>query len=209
MIPERPLMLILNYAPDTDAARALSIAERALFGGVNWVMLRVRALPARLALDMGLQLRQLTRGAGALLSVNPYPALAEWCEADALHLPESALPYTPPAPMLLGRSVHSVEAARHAEAEGCQYLLVGTIYPSRSHLDKPPEGLELLRAVREAVAIPIIAVGGVTPERVSECLQAGAHGVAVISGIADAPNPAEAARRFNSALQVPQRLDRP
>ncbi len=198
MIPERPLMLILNYAPDTDAAHALWVAERALSGGVNWVMLRVRELPARLALEMGLELRRLTRAAGALLSVNPYPALAEWCEADALHLPESAPPYTPPAPMMLGRSVHSVEAARRAEAEGCQYLLVGTIYPSRSHPGKPPEGLELLRAARQAVSIPLIAVGGITPERVSECLQAGAQGVAVISGIVDAPDPAEAARGYNT-----------
>ncbi|MCX7924994.1 MAG: thiamine phosphate synthase [Fimbriimonadales bacterium] len=200
MMPERILMLILNYAPDTYAAHALWIAERALAGGVNWITLRVRDMPARLALDMGLQLRRLTREANALLGVNPYPALAEWCEADALHLPEAAPPYAPPAPMMLGRSVHSVDAARRAEAEGCQYLLVGTIYPTQSHPDKTPEGIELLRAVREAVSIPVVAVGGITPERVPECLQAGARGVAVISGITEAQDPAEAAQRYYIAL---------
>ncbi len=200
MIPERPLMLILNYTPQTDAAQALWVAERALEGGMNWIMLRVRDLPPRLALEMGLQLRLMTRTANALLSVNPYPALAEWCAADAVHLPEAAPPYTPQAPMMLGRSVHSVEAATRAESEGSNYLLVGTLYPTRSHPDKSPEGVALLQAVRSAVALPLIAVGGITPERVAECLQAGASGVAVISGITDAADPTEAARAYRQAL---------
>ncbi|MFN4033189.1 MAG: thiamine phosphate synthase [Fimbriimonadales bacterium] len=195
------LMYIVNYMPTTDAAHALEIAERALSGGVNAVMLRVRELPARLALEMAWELRRLTRTAHARLHVNPYPALAEWCDADALHLPEHAPPYTPPAPMLLGRSVHSVESAVRAQAEGCHYLLVGSMYPTASHADKTPEGLELLRAVRQAVAIPLIAVGGVTPERVAACVQAGAQGVAVISGIADADNPQAAATRYWAALR--------
>ncbi|GIV06259.1 MAG: hypothetical protein KatS3mg016_1834 [Fimbriimonadales bacterium] len=200
MIPERSLMLILNYTPQTDAAQALWVAERALQGGVNWVMLRVRDLPPRLALDMGLQLRHMTRMAHALLSVNPYPALAEWCGADALHLPEAAPPYTPHAPMMLGRSVHSVEAAVHAETEGSHYLLVGALYPTRSHPEKSPEGVALLQAVRSAVALPLIAVGGITPERVAECLQAGASGVAVITGITEAADPTEAAQAYRQAL---------
>lgn len=200
MIPERPLMLILNYTPQTDAAQALWVAERALEGGVNWIMLRVRDLSPRMALDMGLQLRHLTRVANALLSVNPYPALAEWCAADALHLPESAPPYTPEAPMLLGRSVHSVETAARAEAEGSHYLLVGTLYPTRSHPDKLPEGIALLHAVRTAVTLPLIAVGGITPERVAECLQAGASGVAVITGITEATDPTQAAQLYRQAL---------
>ncbi|MCX7993972.1 MAG: thiamine phosphate synthase [Fimbriimonadales bacterium] len=200
MIPERVLMLVLNYTPATEAAHALWVAERALQGGVNWVMLRVRELPARLALEMGLQLRQLTLAANALLSVNPYPALAEWCAADALHLPEAAPPHTPPAPMMLGRSVHSVEAAQRAQAEGCHYLLVGTLYPTPSHPNKTPEGIAMLRAVHEAVSVPLVAIGGISPERVAECVQAGAQGVAVASGIAEARNPAEAARRYLHAL---------
>ncbi|MDW8107270.1 MAG: thiamine phosphate synthase, partial [Armatimonadota bacterium] len=166
MMPERILMLVLNYTPSTDAAHALAVAERALQGGVNWLMVRVRELPAQMALEMALQARRLTREANALLGINPYPALAEWCEADAIHLPEHAPPYAPTSPMLLGRSVHSVEAARRAAAEGCDYLLVGTIYPTQSHLGKAPEGLPLLHAVREAVSLPLIAIGGITPERV-------------------------------------------
>jgi len=159
-------------------------------------------LPARMALDVALEVRRLTQAYDAWLGVNPYPALAEWAGADALHLPEAAPPYTPPDPMWLGRSVHSVDAARRAEAEGCRYLLVGTMFPTASHPDQPPAGIPLLRAVREAVSIPLIAIGGVTPERVAECVQAGAQGVAVLSGITDAPDPADAATRYWAALRA-------
>jgi thiamine monophosphate synthase len=71
-------MLILPYTAQTDPARTVWVAERALQGGVNWVMLRVRELPARLALDVALEVRRLTQAYDAWLSVNPYPALAEW-----------------------------------------------------------------------------------------------------------------------------------
>jgi thiazole tautomerase (transcriptional regulator TenI) len=85
-------------------------------------------------------------------------------------------------------------------AEECNYLLVGTMFASASHPDKPPEGLALLRALREAVSLPLIAIGGITPERVGECIEAGAQGVAVISGIADAPDPRVAAQQYRKAL---------
>lgn len=199
-MPTPVLMYILNYTPATDPAQALRTAERALSGGVNWITLRVRDLPARLVLDAALELRRLTREANAWLGVNPYPALAEWCSADALHLPEDAPPYTPLAPKQLGRSVHSVESAIRAQVDGCHYLLVGTMYPTLSHPDKPAEGIELLRAVRQTVSVPLIAIGGITPERVAECLQAGAQGVAVISGIADADDPQTAATLYWVAL---------
>lgn len=202
MMPVPTLMLVLPYTPQTDPERAVWVAERALQGGVNAIMLRVRELPARMALEIALELRRLTQAHDAWLAVNPYPALAEWSNADALHLPEAAPPYTPPAPMWLGRSVHSVDAARRAEAEGCHYLIVGTMFSTASHPNQPPAGIALLQAVREAVALPLIAIGGITPERVGECLQAGATGVAVLSGIADALDPAETAINYWAALRA-------
>ncbi len=203
-IPARVLMFILNHAPTTNVEHALHLAESALRGGVNWLMLRVRDLPATACVDFALTLRRLTEQHGALFGVNPYPALAVWSRADALHLPETAAYHPAPAGALLGRSVHSVAAAQRAADEGCDYLLVGTIYPTASHPDKPAQGIELLKAVRMASALPLIAIGGVTPERVAECLQAGACGVAVISGIADAPDPEAAARRYHDALTSTQ-----
>lgn len=201
-IPERVLMLVAPWTPQSDAESLLPRVEQALRGGVNWVMLRVRDLPPRLCLDLALELRRLTRATNALFSVNPYPALAEWADADGVHLPEHHLksPLVPEPHRLVGYSVHSVERAQQAARAGADYLLVGTLYPTASHPDKAPEGVALVRAIAQAVPLPLIGIGGITPERVAECLTAGARGVAVLSGILDAPDPHQSATRYREAL---------
>ncbi|GIV14315.1 MAG: thiamine-phosphate synthase [Fimbriimonadales bacterium] len=203
-LPERVLMLIVPWTPQSDAESLLLRVEQALAGGVNWVMLRIRDLPPRLCVEVALEVRRLTRAAHALFSVNPYPALAEWADAEGIHLPEHHLknPVAPDPHRLVGYSVHSVESARQAAAAGADYLLVGTLYPTASHPDKAPEGVALLRAVAQAVPLPLIGIGGITPERVGECLKSGARGVAVLSGILDAPDPAESAARYLHALRA-------
>ncbi|MER3559092.1 MAG: thiamine phosphate synthase, partial [Armatimonadota bacterium] len=174
----------------------------ALAGGVNWLMLRIHDLPASVCIDIASELRRMARQTATLFSVNPYPVLAEWVEADGVHLPEHALehPLAPSPNRLLGYSVHSEESAPRAVAAGADYLLVGTMYPTSSHPNKSPEGIPLMRAIARAVSVPLIAVGGITPERVSPCLQAGAIGVAVISGILGSPNPSLSAQAYWSRL---------
>ncbi len=239
-IPDRVLMLVLPWTPQTDAAHTFWVAEEAIRGGANWLLLRVRNMPARMALDPAMELRRLTRHYSVLFSINPYPALAEWVSADALHLPEAELdsPHPPqpslsqwereggelpspsgrgvggegyrgamgegfsPPPRLLGYSVHSVTSAKKAVQAGADYLLVGTMFPTSSHPDKTPEGLELLKAVAKVVSIPLIAIGGITPERVALCLQAGARGVAVVSGILESEAPYGSAQSYWQSLQA-------
>jgi thiamine-phosphate diphosphorylase len=91
----------------------------------------------------------------------------------------------------IGRSVHSREEAVTAVQEGADFLVVGTIYPSESHPDRPAAGLGL---VREAAAqgVPVIAIGGITPARASEVRSAGGYGVAAIRALWHAPDPAAA-----------------
>src|SRR5262249_33327851 len=150
---------------------------------------------------LGRALRAVTRGR-ALLFVNGPPAVARAVDADGLHLPETA-----PAPSacdwnaLIGRSVHSVGAARQAQAEGADYLVLGTVFPSRSHPGGAAGGIELVRAARAAVDAPLIAIGGVTAENAGAVVGAGADGVAVISAILAAPDAAEAAARLRAALE--------
>jgi thiamine-phosphate pyrophosphorylase len=88
--------------------------------------------------------------------------------------------------------VHDPEEAARAVDEGADFLLVGSIYPSATHPDRPGEGLELVRAAA-ALGRPVIAIGGIDAARAGEVRAAGAYGVAAITALWRAPDPAAAA----------------
>ncbi len=184
-------------------ANGLVVAVHAAFAGsVDAVQLREKDLPPDALLPLARRLREVTAGR-ALLIVNGPLEVALACNADGIHLPEAAQMVERPArPFLLGRSVHSVEAALRAEAQGCDYLIAGPVYATRSHPGSPPAGASLIEEVSRAVRIPVLAIGGVTAERVEEVVRAGASGAAVISAILAAPDPATAARDLRRALDA-------
>lgn len=124
-----------------------------------------------------------------------------------IHLPEHSLPvgvvkHHAGHGAFVGKSVHSVRAAREAEMAGADYVVAGTIFASSSHPEIDPAGVDFLNAVCAAVTIPVLAIGGVTPERVASCVDAGAVGVAVLSAIMHAADPKDAARQFRDALDM-------
>lgn len=81
---------------------------------------------------------------------------------------------------LIGRSVHSLKSAIDAEQDGADFLIFGPVWPSDSHAGEPPQGLDALAAVARAVRIPVLAIGGVTEDRIAACEAAGAAGYAAI-----------------------------
>lgn len=114
---------------------------------------------------------------------NRKPRLAQ---ADGLHYPEAALAGSAGVRFashkgLLGFSVHSPEAAKAAEKLGADYVLAGTVFETSSHPGQKPGGLDHLKAICQATTIPVIAIGGITPENAKSCIQAGAYGVAALS----------------------------
>jgi thiazole tautomerase (transcriptional regulator TenI) len=100
----------------------------------------------------------------------------------------------------IGASVHSVEEAKKAEAEGADYLLFGHIFPTNSKPDLPPRGLRALRQVVHSSRIPVIALGGITPANAAETLATGCAGIAIMSAVMEAINPEIAARQFRLAV---------
>jgi thiamine-phosphate diphosphorylase len=188
---------------DGFRARAREVLE----AGGRRIALHVRA-PAAGGARMFAAVRELlepARMAGATLLVNDRVDVALVLGVDGVHLgerslgPAEARRLLGPAP-LVGASVHRVEAAGEAADGGVDYLVVGTVFATRSNPGRPGAGADLLRRVRSAVAVPVLAIGGVGIDRVSEVRAAGAHGVAVLSGVWDAPSPAEAVERYLSAL---------
>ncbi|MFC3040736.1 thiazole tautomerase TenI [Virgibacillus xinjiangensis] len=101
----------------------------------------------------------------------------------------------------IGCSVHSVKEAVSASEHGADYLLFGHIYPTSSKPGLAPRGLEGLRQVVRSASVPVIAIGGITPENTRETIQNGASGTAVLSGILLAEDPLEKAIAYKEELR--------
>lgn len=186
----------------------VALAQDVLRAGGRRIALHVRGpgLDGARVFERARSLRPAARAAGAGLLVNDRVDVALVLELSGAHLGERSLPVADARRLLaptalVGASVHGVEAAREAEVGGADYLVAGTIFRTASHPGRAPAGPDRVREVRSAVDVPLLAIGGVTPERVSEVLGAGADGVAALSGIWDAAEPAGAVGSYLDALE--------
>jgi thiamine-phosphate pyrophosphorylase len=210
------LMLVTDRSLCGGADGLVAAVEAAVQGGADAVQLREKDLPPEDLLSLARRLRQATLGRAvptgrqALLLVNGPLDVALAAEADGVHLPESAPPVQRPREampagrqgFLVGRSVHSLEAARRAEAEGADYVIAGPVYETRSHPGRNPAGLSLIEEITRSVRVPVLAIGGVSAGRVEAVVRAGASGVAVISAVLAQPDKGTAARELRRALDA-------
>ena len=106
------------------------------------------------------------------------------CGAAGVNLPERDISVAEARSLmddrLVGKSVHSIESALKAEAEDTDYVIFGPVWESASHPGVAPKGISALEAVARSVGIAVLAIGGVTEERIELCLAAGADGYAAI-----------------------------
>lgn len=160
----------------SDAAAGLRVAHRA-------TVLQLRA--------PGLTTRKLEDQANELVSSAAIPVvISSRCDivlatrAAGVNLPENDVDVAAARQLmggrLLGRSVHSVAGALHAEREGADYVIFGPVWESASHPTSRPVGVEALAEVSQALHIPVVAIGGVTEARIAQCHAAGAAGYAAI-----------------------------
>ncbi len=199
-----PCLMLITDRSRLRGRRLEEVASLAVDGGANVVQLREKDLSGGEVYRLAITLRAILRGR-ALLLVNDRADVAMAVGADGVHLPEHSLPGKAVRELvgdgcILGCSVHSVEAAVRAEEEGADFVQVGAVYETASKPGATPAGVELVRAVAEAVHIPVVAVGGINAEDVGEAIGAGADGVAVIGAIMDADDPKWAAGRLRRAL---------
>jgi thiamine biosynthesis protein ThiS len=187
----------------TDARRALpELVVAAVAGGVDAVQLREPDLDAAARLRLAGELRDAIAGRATLL-INSDATTAAAVGAG-VHLPEAVVEATSVrrqlgADAFVGRSVHSVAAA--AATTGVDYLLAGHVFPSASKPGKPPLGLDGLRLIVAASRVPVLAIGGITAERVAATMATGAAGVAVIGAIAEGDDPQRAASELRAAVE--------
>ncbi len=170
--------------------RFLSAVEEALQGGVRALQIREKDLNPNDLLALALEVKPLVQRYHAKLFINDRADVAVMAGADGVHLTETSIRASEVKnsfpDLIVGVSTHSMEGARLASAQGADFITFSPIYetPSKASYG-PPQGLDPLRQVTRAVHLPVLALGGITPHRVPECLEHGAFGVAVISGIWD------------------------
>ena len=188
--------------------RALSdVVREALAAGAPTIQLRLKGATARELLEAAHTLIPIVRSAGALFIVNDRLDVALAAGADGVHLG----PDDPPVmdartvaadtvragaeAFIVGYSADTTDGATRAEAEGADYLGVGAVYATANKSDAGEViGLEGLRRVVKAVSIPVVAIGGITPERAPAVAETGACGSAIIGAVMGSPEPAEAVR---------------
>jgi thiamine-phosphate pyrophosphorylase len=184
-----------------------AVAASALRAGAPVVQVRVKGTPDRPVLELTRRVVDLAAAVGASVLVDDRVHVAVAAGADGAHVGADDLPVGDARRLLgpsrvLGATARDPLTARQHQADGATYLGVGPAYPTTTKGGLPdPLGPAGVAAVARAVEIPVIAIAGVTPDRVGELLDAGAHGVAVISAVGGAVDPAAATDAFLRALE--------
>jgi len=190
----------------TQGRDPVEVARQALHGGARILQWRDKTRDKGEQLAPARSLRQLCSEQGALFIVNDHVDLALACAADGVHLGQKDLPVSAvrpwaPASFLIGVSTNNAEEARQAERDGADYVAVGSVFPTGSKETTRPASPERLREVKQAVGIPVVAIGGISEENVAQALEAGADAVAVINAVCGAEDVEEAARRLAARFE--------
>jgi thiamine-phosphate pyrophosphorylase len=193
------------------------IVQMMLEGGSRLIQLRDKEASAREFLDAARACLALTREAGALLIINDRVDIALTSGADGVHLGQDDLSVEEARDILgedkiIGLSTHSLAQFNAALETSADYIAVGPVYPTTTKENPDPVvGLELVREARKVSDRPIVAIGGVTPERAPGIIAAGADCVAAISALypwpekldlTSRPDVQTAVGRFLAALNI-------
>jgi thiamine-phosphate pyrophosphorylase len=181
--------------------RLLHIAREAIDGGARLIQYRDKTREKGEQYTIAAALQTLCRDSGALFFMNDHADIALAIEADGVHVGQRDLPAAVvrkivPETMLVGASTNNLEEARLAQADGADYVSVGRLFPTGSKSDTRPATLEMLRAVKAAVSIPVCGIGGINESNIASVIDTGADMAAVISGVVAAEDVREAVRRL-------------
>jgi thiamine-phosphate pyrophosphorylase len=208
-MPARNVDYSLYLVTDRDLSRGratLEIVRAAVTGGVSCVQLREKNCSTAEFIREALEIRDFLRSRGIPLIINDRLDVALAVAADGVHLGQTDMPYQMArdiagADFLIGISAESLEDAIEAAGQGADYLGVSPIYETPTKTDTAPAlGLSGLRAIRKAVDIPLVGIGGLKRDNAASVIAGGADGVAVVSAIVSADDPQSAARQLRDEI---------
>ena len=206
-----PSTLSLCYITDRRSLSGTPLIElirEAAAAGVDLIQVREKDFATRPLVDLVESAVAAARGTQTRIVVNDRLDIALALGAAGVHLGRQSMPAKAAREaverlarpdFLIGVSCHSLEEALEAESSGASYILLGPIFATASKVQYgPPLGLEKLRGITARVRTPVLALGGITVERVQPCLRAGASGIAGISLFQRAPSLMERVRELRS-----------
>lgn len=201
------LYLILDQQ-HTDR-EIISAAHEAIEAGVEIIQYREKKLSKKDTLAIAGRLREITRDAGVIFIINDDPAIALAVDADGVHLGQDDISADIARKILgkgkiIGISTHNIEEVSRVKELDIDYIAFGPVFHSNTKLVTFPHGIDGLRNIRASVTIPLIAIGGINQENVSDVIKAGADGAAVISAVLSAKSIKDAVielqHKINTAL---------
>ena len=189
-----------------DRFSHLELAKMALAGGADTIQFRSKSGSTRELIDTAIKMKELCAKAGVPLIINDRVDVAIASGADGVHLGQDDFPISLARKLLgedaiIGGSAGNMEEAKICFEDGADYLGVGPVFSTSSKSDAgPATGIENIRAIAEEFPLPVIAIGGISVNNINELIDAGAHGIAVISAVCLEEDPESAARVFSDAL---------
>jgi thiamine-phosphate pyrophosphorylase len=200
----------LHVITDTELQTRFShvvLAKMAIAGGADTIQFRQKSGSTREMIEMARQIKQLCIDHGVTFIVNDRLDVAIASDSDGVHLGRDDFPIPLARDLLgdqkiIGGSAVTLEEAQKCLVDGADYVGFGPVYPTTSKADAGPvTGIDLMIKVIETVPLPLIAIGGVTKDNTLEVMEAGVHGIAVISAVCCQESPEQATRELFQALK--------
>jgi thiamine-phosphate diphosphorylase len=175
-----------------------AVVEEAIVGGVTFIQFREKKLSREEFVSLAKEVKKVTDRYRVPFIINDDVEVAKEVDADGVHVGQNDTSVEEARRVLgpdkiIGVSAHNVEEALTAQGKGADYLGVGAAFATSTKLDASALSMDTLRAICQAVSIPVVAIGGINKDNILELKGTGIDGVAVVSAIFAAENVKEAA----------------
>jgi thiamine-phosphate pyrophosphorylase len=191
-------------------AEVISLAHKCAAGGADCIQLRAKDVEDDKFFALAVDFVKMGQYAGMVRIINDRVDIAVAAGADGVHLGQNDLPVEQArklqlAPLIIGKSTHSLKQLRAACAEGLTYVGLGPVFATATKSEADAVGLEYVTQATEVLAdtgVGHVAIGGITPDNVERVLDAGAESIAVCSAVTHASDPAMACRAFKETIET-------
>ena len=182
-------------------------ARLVIDGGADAIQLREKTISDEEFISLARKIHDIAAKRGTLLIINDRVNVAKEVNAEGVHLGQQDISISEARDVIgnekiIGMSTHNIEQARQAQKEGADYIAIGPAYATRTKINEPPVGLEVVQEVAKEISIPFVVIGAVTLKNLDEVLKTGATRVAVCSAIISSKDILSSTRQFKDKLTL-------